>query len=260
MSVQPEADAQGQPAPSKGPPKIVFSDASKEAGPRPPGSGPGPGPAAGAKAEPAARAGAASGPGAPARTGGTPSPKHGRAEQQAVPKAAAKPKTMPKDRPTCPLCQAELNVGSKGPANYNTCTACKLQVCNLCGFNPTPHLVEKSEWLCLNCQTKRLLEGSLGDPLPTKASPQAKPLRASEPSRTPSSAQEKKTGPPAKAEPVPKPPPETALPPGTPKAKAGARRTEPATPAVKAAPEAPKGGEAKVSATRFVGTLTQVHV
>lgn len=142
MSVQPEADAQGQPAPSKGPPKIVFSDASKEAGPRPPGSGPGPGPAAGAKAEPAARAGAASGPGAPARTGGTPSPKHGRAEQQAVPKAAAKPKTMPKDRPACPLCQAELNVGSKGPANYNTCTACKLQVCNLCGFNPTPHLVE----------------------------------------------------------------------------------------------------------------------
>uniref|UniRef100_G1PSX5 Bassoon presynaptic cytomatrix protein n=1 Tax=Myotis lucifugus TaxID=59463 RepID=G1PSX5_MYOLU len=291
MSVQPEADAQGQPAPSKGPPKIVFSDASKEAGPRPPGSGPGPGPAAGAKAEPAARAGAASGPGAPARTGGTPSPKHGRAEQQAVPKAAAKPKAMPKDRPTCPLCQAELNVGSKGPANYNTCTACKLQVCNLCGFNPT-HLVEKSEWLCLNCQTKRLLEGSLGEPapcpppaspqppagaphraagtappkqkgpqgpgqpsgplpakaspLPTKASPQAKPLRASEPSRTPSGAQEKKTGPPAKAEPVPKPPPETALPPGTPKAKAGARRTEPATPAVKAAPEAPKGGEAEV--------------
>ncbi|XP_059520711.1 protein bassoon isoform X2 [Myotis daubentonii] len=284
MSVQPEADAQGQPAPSKGPPKIVFSDASKDAGPRPPGSGPGPGPAAGAKAEPAARAGAVSGPGAPARTGGTPSPKHGRAEQQAVPKAAAKPKAMPKDRPTCPLCQAELNVGSKGPANYNTCTACKLQVCNLCGFNPTPHLVEKSEWLCLNCQTKRLLEGSLGEPaprpppaspqppagaphraagtappkqkgpqgpgqpsgpLPAKASPQAKPLRASESSRTLSSAQEKKTGPPAKAEPVPKPPPETALPSGTPKAKAGARRTEPATPAVKAAPEAPKGGEAE---------------
>ncbi|XP_015423765.1 PREDICTED: protein bassoon, partial [Myotis davidii] len=284
MSVQPEADAQGQPASSKGPPKIVFSDASKDAGPRPPGSGPGPGPAAGAKAEPAARAGASSGPGAPARTAGTPSPKHGRAEQQAVPKAAAKPKAMPKDRPTCPLCQAELNVGSKGPANYNTCTACQLQVCNLCGFNPTPHLVEKSEWLCLNCQTKRLLEGSLGEPaprpppaspqpptgaphraagtappkqkgpqgpgqpsgpLPAKASPQAKPLRASEPSRTPGSAQEKKTGSPAKAEPVPKPPPETALPPGTPKAKAGARRTEPATPAVKAASEAPKGGEAE---------------
>lgn len=60
-------------------------------------------------------------------------------------KAAAKPKTMPKERATCPLCQAELNMGSKGPANYNTCTTCKLQVCNLCGFNPTPHLVEVRE-------------------------------------------------------------------------------------------------------------------
>ncbi|KAM5234377.1 protein bassoon isoform 3-T3 [Hipposideros larvatus] len=291
MSVQPEAEAQGQPAPSKGPPKIVFSDASKEAGPRPPGSGPGPGPAPGAKTEPAARTGPGPGPGALARTAGTTSPKHGRAEHQAVSKATAKPKTMPKERATCPLCQAELNVGSKGPANYNTCTTCKLQVCNLCGFNPTPHLVEKTEWLCLNCQTKRLLEGSLGEPtplplptsqqppvgapqraagtaplkqkgpqglgqpsgplpakaspLPTKASPQAKPLRASEPSRTPSSAQEKKTGVPAKAEPMPKPPPETTLPPGTPKAKTGVRRTEPATPVIKAVPEAPKGGEAE---------------
>ncbi|KAB0377798.1 hypothetical protein FD755_009376 [Muntiacus reevesi] len=293
MSAQPEADSQGQPAPSKGPPKIVFSDASKEAGPRPPGSGPGPGPATGAKTEPG------SGPRAQARTGGTTSPKHGRTEHQAASKAAAKPKTTPKERATCPLCQAELNVGSKGPANYNTCTTCKLQVCNLCGFNPTPHLVEKTEWLCLNCQTKRLLEGSLGEPtplplpasqqppagaphrtagtappkqkgpqgpgqpsgpppakvtppptkatpLPTKASPQVKPARASEPSRTPSSGQEKKTGVPAKAEPVPKPPQETTLPPGTPKAKAGVRRTEPSTPTAKAVPEAPKGGETEL--------------
>ncbi|KAM8758499.1 protein bassoon isoform 1-T2 [Rhynchonycteris naso] len=286
MSVQPEADPQGQPAPSKGPPKIVFSDASKEAGPRPPGSGPGPGPgpAPGAKTEPMTRTGPASGPGALARTGGTTGPKHGKAEHQAVSKATAKPKTIPKERATCPLCQAELNVGSKDPANYNTCTTCKLQVCTLCGFNPTPHLVEKTEWLCLNCQTKRLLEGSLGEPTPlplptsqqppagalhraagatplkqkgpqgpgqpsgppqAKASPQAKPLRASEPSRTPSSAQEKKTGVLAKAEPVPKPPPETTLPPGTPKAKTGLRRTEPATPVIKAVPEAPKSGEAE---------------
>nr|XP_030722988.1 protein bassoon isoform X3 [Globicephala melas] len=143
MSVQPEADPQGQAAPSKGPPKIVFSDASKQAGPRPPGSGPGSGPAPGAKTEPGAKTGPGSGPGALARTGGTTSPKHGRAEHQAVAKAAAKPKTMPKERATCPLCQAELNVDSKGPANYNTCTTCKLQVCNLCGFNPTPHLVEE---------------------------------------------------------------------------------------------------------------------
>ncbi|XP_006893075.1 PREDICTED: protein bassoon [Elephantulus edwardii] len=289
MSVQPEADSHGQPSPSKGQPKIIFSDASKEAGSRPPGSGPGPGPVPGAKTEPGARTGPGSGPGALAKTGGTSSPKHGKAEQQAASKAAAKPKAMPKEKATCPLCQAELNVGSKGPANYNTCTTCKLQVCNLCGFNPTPHLVEKTEWLCLNCQTKRLLEGSLGEPtplpmlasqqppvgaphraagtappkqkgppglgqpagplptktspLPAKASPQAKPPRVSEPSRTPSSAQEKKAGVPAKAEPMPKPPPETTPTPGTPKAKSGARRTEPVTPASKAVPEAPKGGE-----------------
>ncbi|XP_054406708.2 protein bassoon isoform X2 [Pongo abelii] len=291
MSVQPEADTQGQPAPSKGTPKIVFNDASKEAGPKPLGSGPGPGPAPGAKTEPGARMGPGSGPGALPKTGGTISPKHGRAEHQAASKAAAKPKTMPKERATCPLCQAELNVGSKSPANYNTCTTCRLQVCNLCGFNPTPHLVEKTEWLCLNCQTKRLLEGSLGEPtplppptsqqppvgaphrasgtsplkqkgpqglgqpsgplpakaspLPTKASPQAKPLRASEPSKTPSSAQEKKTRVPTKAEPMPKPPPETTPTPGTPKVKSGVRRAEPATPVVKAVPEAPKGGEAE---------------
>lgn len=196
---------------------------------------------------------------------------------------------------------------------------------------PSPPVsLQKTEWLCLNCQTKRLLEGSLGEPtplplptsqqqppvgasqraagtappkqkgpqglgepsgpmpakdsplpskasplptkasplpakasplptkassLPTKASPQAKPLRASEPSKTLSSAQEKKIGVPAKAEPVPKPPPDTTLPPGTPKAKTGVRRTEPATPVVKAVPEAPKGGEAEVSPTHFTGTL-----
>ncbi|XP_016058215.1 PREDICTED: protein bassoon [Miniopterus natalensis] len=212
MSVQPEADTQGQPAPSKGPPKIVFSDASKEAGPRPPGSGPGPGPAPGAKAEPAARTGPVSGPGAQARTGGTSSPKPGRAEHQAVSKAAAKPKTMPKEKATCPLCQAELNVGSKGPANYNTCTTCKLQVCNLCGFNPTPHLVEKTEWLCLNCQTKRLLEGSLGEPTPLPIpTPQQPPTGA--PHRVAGTTPLKQKGPqglgqpsgpvPAKASPLP---------------------------------------------------------
>lgn len=145
MSVQPEADPQGQPAPSKGPPKIVFSDASKEAGPRPSSSGPGPRPASGAKTEPGTRTGPGLGPGALERTGGATSPKHSRAEQQAVPKASAKPKLPPQGVATCPLCQAELHVGSKGPANFNTCTTCKLQVCNLCGFNPTPHLVEVRE-------------------------------------------------------------------------------------------------------------------
>ncbi|XP_010613957.1 protein bassoon, partial [Fukomys damarensis] len=296
MSVQPEADPQGQPSPSKGPPKIVFSDARKEAGPRPPTSRPGPIP--GTKTEPEARMGPGSGPGTLAKTGGITSPKHGKAEHQAVSKTAAKPKTTPKEKASCPLCQAELNMGSKGPANYNTCTTCKLQVCNLCGFNPTPHLVEKTEWLCLNCQTKRLLEGSLGEqtplplptsqqppigaphhaagsaplkqkgpqglgqpssplptkasplppkptPFPNKASPQAKPFKAPESSKIPSSAHEKKTGIPAKAEPIPKPPPETTLPPGTPKVKSGVRRIERASPVVKAVPEASKSGDAE---------------
>ncbi|KAL6084157.1 hypothetical protein STEG23_038311, partial [Scotinomys teguina] len=50
-------------------------------------------------------------------------------------------KTQPK--PTCPLCKTELNIGSQDPPNFNTCTECKSQVCNLCGFNPTPHLTEE---------------------------------------------------------------------------------------------------------------------
>lgn len=40
---------------------------------------------------------------------------------------------------TCPLCKVELNVGTKDPPNYSSCTECKTTVCNLCGFNPTPH-------------------------------------------------------------------------------------------------------------------------
>lgn len=38
----------------------------------------------------------------------------------------------------CPLCKGELNIDSKDPANYNTCTECKTIVCNQCGFNPMP--------------------------------------------------------------------------------------------------------------------------
>ncbi|XP_052418794.1 protein bassoon isoform X3 [Carassius gibelio] len=66
---------------------------------------------------------------------------------------------------TCPLCKTAFNVGTKEPPNYRSCTQCHTEVCNLCGFNPTPHLVEKKEWLCLNCQTQRLMSGGL-DPLP----------------------------------------------------------------------------------------------
>lgn len=49
-------------------------------------------------------------------------------------------KAVPKEKlSTCPLCKVELNMGSKDPPNYNTCTECKSMVCNLCGFNPMPH-------------------------------------------------------------------------------------------------------------------------
>ncbi|MEQ2179707.1 hypothetical protein GOODEAATRI_027955 [Goodea atripinnis] len=47
-----------------------------------------------------------------------------------------------KPKVNCPLCKTELNIGSSDQPNYNTCTQCQSQVCNLCGFNPTPHLVE----------------------------------------------------------------------------------------------------------------------
>ncbi len=41
----------------------------------------------------------------------------------------------------CPLCKVDLQ---KEPPNYNTCTECKITVCNLCGFNPMPHEREVS--------------------------------------------------------------------------------------------------------------------
>lgn len=43
---------------------------------------------------------------------------------------------------TCPLCKLMLNIGSKDPPNYNTCTECKCTVCNQCGFNPMPNVKE----------------------------------------------------------------------------------------------------------------------
>ncbi|XP_016354391.1 protein bassoon-like isoform X4 [Sinocyclocheilus anshuiensis] len=76
---------------------------------------------------------------------------------------------------TCPLCKTAFNVGTTDPPNYRSCTQCRTEVCNLCGFNPTPHLVEKKEWLCLNCQTQRLMSGGL-DPLPVlPSSPSRQP-------------------------------------------------------------------------------------
>ncbi|XP_038667918.1 protein piccolo isoform X4 [Scyliorhinus canicula] len=63
----------------------------------------------------------------------------------------------------CPLCKIALNIDSNAPPNFDTCTQCKAVVCNLCGFNPTPHLTEPKEWLCLTCQTQRALSGQLGN-------------------------------------------------------------------------------------------------
>lgn len=42
----------------------------------------------------------------------------------------------------CPLCKLELNIGSKDPPNFSTCTLCKNMVCNQCGFNPMPNVTE----------------------------------------------------------------------------------------------------------------------
>ncbi|XP_055367492.1 protein piccolo isoform X3 [Betta splendens] len=89
---------------------------------------------------------------------------------------------------SCPLCNTELNVGSADAPNYSLCTECKKTVCNLCGFNPTPHLGEK-EWLCLNCQTQRAKSGQLGDvPPPATASPKKQPAPPPAPSSTPAYA------------------------------------------------------------------------
>ncbi|NXI47236.1 BSN protein, partial [Galbula dea] len=250
MSVQPEAPPPSQPSPGKVPPKIVFSDASKEAGPKAPG--------------------------AQGRVAATPAVKPGKPEQ------GVKPKEAPKARVSCPLCKAEINVGSGEPPNYNTCTTCHQQVCNMCGFNPTPHLVEKNEWLCLNCQTKRLLEGSLGDPAPMPmptpkqtptSSPQhrpppagqqqrattpaptelaaaperqpspAKTLRAAEQSRTPSPAPaEKKPPAPAEEKPLPKAAPEPPKAPesATLKGKSVTPKAEAESKESRAPPEAPR--------------------
>lgn len=58
------------------------------------------------------------------------------------PPKASKPPTPASAKENCPLCKVELNVGSADTPNYSHCTECKKMVCNLCGFNPTPHLGE----------------------------------------------------------------------------------------------------------------------
>uniref|UniRef100_A0A3P9PG17 Zinc finger piccolo-type domain-containing protein n=1 Tax=Poecilia reticulata TaxID=8081 RepID=A0A3P9PG17_POERE len=58
----------------------------------------------------------------------------------------------------CPLCKVKLNVGTKDPPNYSTCTECRIVVCN----QSRKHLLKKCffKWLCLNCQVQRALGAS----------------------------------------------------------------------------------------------------
>ncbi|XP_042157950.1 protein bassoon [Oncorhynchus tshawytscha] len=133
------------------------------------------------------------------------------------PKGAASSQPAPKaGQSTCPLCKVELNKGSKDPPNYNTCTECKNTVCNLCGFNPMPHVTEVKEWLCLNCQTKRM-----ESPGPPMIKPQPSPNNSSAPQRTtvpPSTPQKKGT--PTPDSPQRKPATSATQPPKTEVAKA----------------------------------------
>ncbi|XP_005733526.1 protein piccolo isoform X1 [Pundamilia nyererei] len=95
--------------------------------------------------------------------------------EEKAPETKPVPASAPATKENCPLCNVELNVGSTDTPNYSLCTECKKTVCNLCGFNPTPHLGEK-EWLCLTCQTQRAMSGQLGDVSPSSmASPKKQP-------------------------------------------------------------------------------------
>ncbi|MED6287590.1 hypothetical protein CHARACLAT_017939, partial [Characodon lateralis] len=87
-----------------------------------PGGAPGPGPGAGKSS------------GQPAQQGPQAPPQ----QQRHVPPESSKPKA------SCPVCKTNLNIGNAAEEpNYNTCTQCHSQVCNMCGFNPTPHLLEQ---------------------------------------------------------------------------------------------------------------------
>lgn len=63
-------------------------------------------------------------------------------QEENVPAAQPAPATTSTTKESCPLCNVELNIGSADMPNYSLCTECKKKVCNLCGFNPTPHLGE----------------------------------------------------------------------------------------------------------------------
>ncbi|XP_029992548.1 protein piccolo-like [Sphaeramia orbicularis] len=98
----------------------------------------------------------------PQQTKGLPSvqPKINKPPSEPPQKGSASPVVSKTGQHVCPLCKLELNIGSKDPPNYSTCTECKNIVCNQCGFNPMPNVKEVKEWLCLNCQMQRALGAS----------------------------------------------------------------------------------------------------
>ncbi|XP_028306700.1 protein piccolo isoform X6 [Gouania willdenowi] len=101
---------------------------------------------------------------------------------QSEPTKPAAQRALKPDQRTCPLCSVQLNMGSKNPPNYNTCTDCKNTVCNQCGFNPMP-VGEVKEWLCLDCQMKRAVASSLPPTPPTlksQLSPKKLPTAAAD--------------------------------------------------------------------------------
>uniref|UniRef100_A0A3B3Z812 Zinc finger piccolo-type domain-containing protein n=1 Tax=Periophthalmus magnuspinnatus TaxID=409849 RepID=A0A3B3Z812_9GOBI len=193
INVDPLPTQSTQPSPAKG--KVMFSNAGpdtrgqqqQQQGPKPFGMG---GLQTGPSGGPHAHMG---GPEAP------PTSQPQKPVSVAAPVVKETPAPPPpepeKPKVNCPLCKTELNIGSSDPPNYNSCTQCHSQVCNLCGFNPTPHLVEKKEWLCLNCQTLRLMSGGGLDEPPMPAplpSPKHQPMgspRHHPPSGPPSAQQ-----------------------------------------------------------------------
>ena len=59
----------------------------------------------------------------------------------------------------CPICKTSDLTSTPSQPNFNTCTQCHNKVCNQCGFNPNPHLTQRTgvqflaptEWLTIIC-------------------------------------------------------------------------------------------------------------
>lgn len=83
----------------------------------------------------------------PAREPKTQTAQHEGSNQSKENKAPSKMSKAVTGQVTCPLCKVELNIGSKDPLNFNTCTECKTTVCNQCGFN-SMLIGEVSELMC----------------------------------------------------------------------------------------------------------------